>query len=194
MRNTYERRNAPGRQFAAGTKPEAAPRRETMHFRQRKNKGRTVACPEAPSGPNSPHRPLLKGFAIRSDSAHTPSITGRQLSQASVAESGRISFSLGTDGLRLLYGVWACGVPMTDRAEDFRQEAARYLALAKITVDLKARKELVIMAARLHNWANSVPADFDLVLQALNDQQTASSAAPQPVAQQQQQIQPKKEE
>ena len=82
---------------------------------------------------------------------------------------------------------------MSDRAEDFRQKAARYLALAKSTVNPKARKELVIMAARLHNLANSMPADFGIVLQALNDQQTASSA-PQPVAQQQQQIQPKKKE
>jgi hypothetical protein len=82
---------------------------------------------------------------------------------------------------------------MSDRAEDFRRKAARYLALAKITVNPKARKELVIMAARLHSFANSTPADFGIVLQALNDQQTASSA-PQPVAQQQQQIQPKKKE
>jgi hypothetical protein len=80
---------------------------------------------------------------------------------------------------------------MSDRAEDFRRKAARYLALAKITIDPKARKELIIMAARLHNLADSVPADFGIVLQALNDQQTAS---PQPVTQQQQQIQPKKKE
>jgi hypothetical protein len=85
------------------------------------------------------------------------------------------------------------GVPMTDRAEGLRREAARYLALAKTTIDLRAREELVLMAARLHDLANSVPADFGIILQALKDQQTAFSA-PQPVAQQQQQIQPKKED
>jgi hypothetical protein len=80
---------------------------------------------------------------------------------------------------------------MTDRSADLRRESARCLVLAQTTVDPKSREELVHMAARLHDLANSVPADFDIVLQALNDQM---SSAPPPVAQQQQQIRPKKKD
>src|SRR5436190_22673586 len=120
-------------------------------------------CRFCASCANSPHRPVVPGFVISSD---------------------RLSFSLGNRWVYACFMVCrACGVPMTDRAEDFRREAARYLALAKTTIDLKARKELIIMAAQLHNLANSMPADFGIVRQALNDQQTASSV-PELVAQQ----------
>ena len=55
------------------------------------------------------------------------------------------------------------------------------------------RQEMIAMAARLHEIANSTSADFDVILQAYNDEKMASSPD-QAVAQQQQQIQPKKEE
>ncbi len=50
--------------------------------------------------------------------------------------------------------------------------------MAQTTADLKVRNELVHMAARLHNLAGD----------------GMSCSAPQPVSQQQQQIQPKKGE
>jgi hypothetical protein len=80
---------------------------------------------------------------------------------------------------------------MVERSDEFRAAAAQCLALAQTTTDLRVREELVHMAARLHDLANSVPADFDIILQAVNDQM---SSAPPPVAQQQQQIQPKKKD
>jgi hypothetical protein len=67
---------------------------------------------------------------------------------------------------------------MFDRSDEFRRVAAQCLAVAQTTADLKVRKELVHMAARLHNLASD----------------GMSSSAPQPVSQQQQQIQPKKGE
>ena len=51
---------------------------------------------------------------------------------------------------------------------------------------------MVAMAARLNEIANSSSADFGGILQAYNDEM--ASGPGEPVAQQQQQIQPKKED
>jgi len=78
-----------------------------------------------------------------------------------------------------------------DRAQALRQEAARCLALAKEAWNPTLRKELIEMAARFHELANSTAAhDFGAILHRLNDDATVG----RPVAQQQQQIQPKKKE
>jgi hypothetical protein len=77
-----------------------------------------------------------------------------------------------------------------DRAQALRNEAARCLALAKDAWNPNLRKELIEMAARFHELANSTAAhDFGAILQGLDD-----TMAGRPVAQQQQQIQPKKKE
>jgi hypothetical protein len=82
---------------------------------------------------------------------------------------------------------------MTDRAEDLRTEAARCLAQAQITIDPQQRAELVRMAARFHELANSVTVDLDAILQAYNDQKMVlPESEPVVQQQQQQQIQPKK--
>jgi hypothetical protein len=81
---------------------------------------------------------------------------------------------------------------MTDRAEDLRREAARCLAQAKVATDPRAREELVSMAARFHELANIAQADFDAILRGFNEAKMMPDTSEQ-VAQQQQQIQPKKE-
>jgi hypothetical protein len=81
---------------------------------------------------------------------------------------------------------------MDDRAADLRREAAKCLELARIAISPIVRQEMIAMASRLHEIANSTPADFGVILQAVNDENMDSPA--QPVAQQQQQIQPKKED
>jgi hypothetical protein len=80
---------------------------------------------------------------------------------------------------------------MSGRAEDLRREAARCLTLAQSTSEPRVRGELVRMAARFHELANSTPADFDIILQVFNDAEMTRPS--EPVAQQQQQIQRKKE-
>jgi hypothetical protein len=81
---------------------------------------------------------------------------------------------------------------MDDRAADLRREAAKCLELARIAISPIVRQEMIAMASRLHEIANSTPADFGVILQAVNDENMDSPA--QSVAQQQKQIQPKKEE
>jgi stringent starvation protein B len=76
---------------------------------------------------------------------------------------------------------------MSDRAGDLRNEAARCLAQAQTTVDPQRRAELVRMAARFHELANSVSVDFDAILQAYNDQKMVLGELETPVQQQQQQ-------
>jgi hypothetical protein len=78
---------------------------------------------------------------------------------------------------------------MIDRAQALRLEAARCLEHAKAAASPKIRDELIAMAARFHELANSTAAhDFGVILQGVND----DTMARQPVAQQQQQIQPPK--
>jgi hypothetical protein len=78
-----------------------------------------------------------------------------------------------------------------DRAQALRLEAARCLEHAKVAANPKIREELIAIAARFHELANSTAAHyFGAIMQGLND----DAMAGRPVAQQQQQIQPKKEE
>jgi hypothetical protein len=82
---------------------------------------------------------------------------------------------------------------MPDRAQALRREAARCLEQAAATADPIKRAELINMAARFHELAETLAHDFAAILQAFNDAKMAPPA-PEPVAQQQQQIQPKKEQ
>jgi hypothetical protein len=84
---------------------------------------------------------------------------------------------------------------MTDdpkiRARALRMEAARCLAQANVAVSPKLGRELIEMAARFNELASSTAAhDFGAILRSFND----DGMADHHVAQQQQQIQPKKEE
>jgi hypothetical protein len=81
---------------------------------------------------------------------------------------------------------------MDERAADLRREAAKCLELARIAISPIVRQEMIAMASRLHEIAKSTPADFDVILQAVKDENMVSPAPP--VAQEQQQTQPKKEE
>jgi len=83
---------------------------------------------------------------------------------------------------------------MTDRAEDLRTEAARCLALAQTMTDSTARAELIHMADRFLALADRQVIDFDGILQIFNDQQLGAASGSKPVVQQQQQIQPSKDE
>jgi hypothetical protein len=58
---------------------------------------------------------------------------------------------------------------MPDRSEDLRREAARCLEAATKTNDLGVRDELVRLAEKLLEVADSARADFDDVLRALNN-------------------------
>jgi len=89
---------------------------------------------------------------------------------------------------------------MPDRSDEFRKAAADCLALARNTVDPVTRTNLLTMAQKWFKLANGPATDFDAILRQFNDQQmTTLPAAPpgetaQPVMQQQQQVQPKKDE
>jgi hypothetical protein len=78
---------------------------------------------------------------------------------------------------------------MADRGDEFRAAAAQCLALAQTSTDPNTRVALIGMAQRFHDRANRPPVDLDPILQGFDHQQT-----PKPVAQQQQQVQPKKAE
>jgi hypothetical protein len=78
---------------------------------------------------------------------------------------------------------------MADRGNEFRAAAAQCLALAQSTTDPTTRAALIGMAQKFHERANRPPVDLDPILQGFNHQQM-----PKPVAQQQQQVQPKKGE
>jgi hypothetical protein len=76
---------------------------------------------------------------------------------------------------------------MDDRAAALRREARKCLELALIALSPVVRQEMIAMAARLHEIANSTSADFGAILQDYNDEKMASSPE-EPVAQ------PKEEE
>lgn len=85
---------------------------------------------------------------------------------------------------------------MSERAEELRREAARCLTLAQAVQDPKTHEELIRMAARFHELANSADVDdFGAILRTFNEEQMVRPA-PKPVVQQQQQqqIQPKPDE
>jgi hypothetical protein len=84
---------------------------------------------------------------------------------------------------------------MADRADELRDTAAQCLALAQSTTDPQIRAALLIMAQKLNDIASGRPANFDMAQQEFNEQQMLPQRQqPQPTMQQQQQIQPKKEE
>jgi hypothetical protein len=85
------------------------------------------------------------------------------------------------------------GAPMTDHVGELRRTAAECLALAQTTTDPNTRAALIIMAQRLHDLASPAPIDFDAIVQGFNDQQMTRGGR-NPVMQQQQQAQPKKNE
>ncbi len=82
---------------------------------------------------------------------------------------------------------------MTDRADEFRKHAESCLALARIVTDPVERAKLLMMAQRWKDLANEPVRDLNAVLEGFNEQQLTKPAAQQPM-QQQQQIQPKKDE
>jgi hypothetical protein len=78
---------------------------------------------------------------------------------------------------------------MSDRAEDLRREAARCLTLARTSADPRTHDELIRMAARFHELANSADVDdFGTILGAFNlSTEPTIPPHPEPVVQQQQQ-------
>ena len=78
---------------------------------------------------------------------------------------------------------------MPDRSEDLRKEAVRCLESAARSTDPNSRAELIRLADKLLELAKSARADFGPVLEAFTNMMKEPS---EPVAQQQQQIQPKK--
>jgi hypothetical protein len=85
---------------------------------------------------------------------------------------------------------------MADRADELRATAAQCLALAQSTIDSQTRAALLLMAQKLNDMASSRPANLEMAQREFNNQQMfpPQPVQPQPSMQQQQQIQPKKEE
>jgi hypothetical protein len=85
---------------------------------------------------------------------------------------------------------------MADRIQDLRATAAQCLALVQSTSDPRTRAALTTMAQKLYDMSSDRPADFDAAQREFNDRQMLPHrpTQPQPTMQQQQQIQPKKEE
>ena len=75
-----------------------------------------------------------------------------------------------------------------DRSDEFRKAAADCVALARTTSDPMMRTNLLTMAQRWYDLANGPATNFDAIVREFNDQQMSK-----PVMQQQQQIQPRKE-
>jgi hypothetical protein len=80
---------------------------------------------------------------------------------------------------------------MLDRSEDLRREAARCLEAAERCADPNSRAELIRLAEKFLELAKSAQADFGPIAETLTKIMKESS---EPVGQQQQQIQPKKED
>jgi hypothetical protein len=81
---------------------------------------------------------------------------------------------------------------MPDRSDEFRKAAADCLAIARSTTDSATRAILLTMAQRWYDLANGPATDFDAIVREFNDRQMSDTAGP--VMQQQQQIQPEKDE
>ena len=79
---------------------------------------------------------------------------------------------------------------MADRRDELRETAAQCLALAHSTTDPHTRAALLTMAQKLHDGASKRADDYAAAQREFNDRQML----PQPAAQQQQQIQPKKKD
>jgi hypothetical protein len=78
---------------------------------------------------------------------------------------------------------------MPDRSDEFRKAALECLQLARIASDEGTRVSLLIMAQRWFDLANGPLSQgaLDAAVRAFNERQ----ATPEPVMQQQQQVQPK---
>jgi hypothetical protein len=84
---------------------------------------------------------------------------------------------------------------MSDRSEDLRHEAARLLERAQAVTDPDVRAGLIRLAAKFHELAGARPADLDGAVRTVNAAQMVGPTRIAPVMQQQQQqIQPKKEQ
>jgi hypothetical protein len=79
---------------------------------------------------------------------------------------------------------------MADRKDELKETAAQCLALAHSTSDPLTRAALLTMAQTLYNRASKRADDYEAAQREFNDRQML----PQPAAQQQQQIQPKKKD
>jgi hypothetical protein len=83
---------------------------------------------------------------------------------------------------------------MADRSDELRRRAADCLTLARATSDPYARLSLLTMAQRLYTMANGSAVEFDSIRRNFNDEQMTRPSDGKPVMQQQQQIQPEKED
>jgi hypothetical protein len=85
---------------------------------------------------------------------------------------------------------------MADRPKELRDTAAHCLALAHSTPDPRTRAALITMAQKLYEMSNDRPGGFEAAQHEFNNGQMLprQTRQPQPRMQQQQQIQPAKEE
>jgi hypothetical protein len=81
---------------------------------------------------------------------------------------------------------------MTDRSEDLRREAARCFEPAERSKDPNSRNRLVRLGNTFSELADSVKGDFGTILRALTAEVMQQPS--EPAAQQQQQVQPKRED
>jgi hypothetical protein len=81
---------------------------------------------------------------------------------------------------------------MPDRTDELRKRAEDCVAVARTMTDPGNRAILLAMAQGWYHLADGFVTNVDAILPELNDRQM--SALSRPVAQQQQQIQPEKEE
>jgi hypothetical protein len=79
---------------------------------------------------------------------------------------------------------------MADRRDELKETAAQCLALAHSTSDPNTRAALLTMAQKLYDRASKRVDNYEAAQREFNDRQMLSK----PAAQQQQQIQPKKDE
>jgi hypothetical protein len=81
---------------------------------------------------------------------------------------------------------------MPDRSDEFRTLAAECLAIARTTSDPAARVTLLTMAQKWFDLANGPTTNLDAALREFNASQMSDARTP--AVQQQQQIQPKKDQ
>jgi hypothetical protein len=79
---------------------------------------------------------------------------------------------------------------MADRPDELKETAAQCLALAHSTTDPRTRAALLTMALKLYERATKPADDYEAAQREFNDRQML----PRSGMQQQQQMQPKKEE
>jgi hypothetical protein len=79
---------------------------------------------------------------------------------------------------------------MADRRDELKETAAQCLTLAHSTTDPHTRAALLTMAQKLYDRASKRVDDYEAAQREFNDRQMLPKSA----AQQQQQIQPKKDE